>query len=173
MLNRIIPCYVSKRSIQRLVIRILWEQAAEHIIYTRTRNCYCYDDSHGRFDDTKSDSGKKIQSSHYIYELEQETERLLKQIINGRNTALVSYRRMRKTGLIFLLFNQEEAKRIYYTNSILILFVGRFLKIIHTMQIGCTVRRYICNWNSDCTSFLGSKQAVRGELMEDQNHTAA
>ena len=57
----------------------------------------------------------KYVSPHFFCDREVETQWLMKQIANGRNTALVSFRRMGKTGLIFHLFNQPEVKDHYHT----------------------------------------------------------
>ena len=67
----------------------------------------------------------KYVSPHFFCDREVETHWLvgsemcirdrMKQIANGRNTALVSFRRMGKTGLIFHLFNQPEVKDHYHT----------------------------------------------------------
>ena len=57
----------------------------------------------------------KYVSPHYFCDREVETQWLMKQIANGRNTALVSFRRMGKTGLISHLFNQPEVKDRYHT----------------------------------------------------------
>lgn len=57
--------------------------------------------------------GKYI-SEEYFCDREQETEFLIKQIVNGRNVALISPRRMGKTGLIEHCFNREDMKQNYY-----------------------------------------------------------
>lgn len=54
-------------------------------------------------------------SDHYFCDRQSETEFLVKQVVNGRNVALISLRRMGKTGLIWHCFNQETVKRDYYT----------------------------------------------------------
>lgn len=54
-------------------------------------------------------------SPHYFCDREDETAFLLKQVVNGRNTALISFRRMGKTGLITHLFNQKEVRDYYHT----------------------------------------------------------
>lgn len=58
--------------------------------------------------------GKYI-SDHYFCDREKETEFLMKQIDNGRNVALISPRRMGKTGLIRHCFNQREWTEKYHT----------------------------------------------------------
>lgn len=54
-------------------------------------------------------------SEHYFCDREKETEFLIKQIINGRNVALISPRRMGKTGLIRHCFNNEKIKNDFHT----------------------------------------------------------
>lgn len=58
--------------------------------------------------------GKYI-SDHYFCDRQSETEFLVKQIVNGRNVALISPRRMGKTGLIQHFFNQDMINCNYYT----------------------------------------------------------
>lgn len=58
--------------------------------------------------------GKYI-SDHYFCDRQSETEFLVKQIVNGRNVALISPRRMGKTGLIQHCFNQNTISQDYYT----------------------------------------------------------
>lgn len=58
--------------------------------------------------------GKYI-SNRYFCDREQETEFLIKQIENGRNVALISPRRMGKTGLVQHCFQQERLRDNYYT----------------------------------------------------------
>ena len=54
-------------------------------------------------------------SDRYFCDRRQETDFLVKQIANGRNVALISPRRMGKTGLIRHCFNQESVRQGYYT----------------------------------------------------------
>lgn len=49
-------------------------------------------------------------SDYYFCDREKETEFLTKQIMNGKNVALISPRRMGKTGLIRHCFNNEKIK---------------------------------------------------------------
>ncbi|MBO5405901.1 MAG: ATP-binding protein [Bacteroidales bacterium] len=56
----------------------------------------------------------KYVSPEYFCDREQETDFLIKQIYNGRNLALISPRRMGKTGLIEHCFGREEMKKNYY-----------------------------------------------------------
>lgn len=57
----------------------------------------------------------KYVSDQYFCDRKSETDFLLKQIVNGRNVALISPRRMGKTGLIQHLFNSETIRKNYYT----------------------------------------------------------
>ena len=54
-------------------------------------------------------------SSHYFCDRENETALLTKHAMNGRNTALISPRRLGKTGLIQHTFNQDIIKDGFYT----------------------------------------------------------
>jgi AAA+ ATPase superfamily predicted ATPase len=54
-------------------------------------------------------------SPEYFCDREQETARLVSNIVNGRNTALLSDRRMGKTGLIEHVFHTPEISRNYHT----------------------------------------------------------
>lgn len=57
--------------------------------------------------------GKYI-SDDYFCDREKETEFLYKQIVNGRNVAMLSPRRLGKTGLIYHLFGQKEVAQRYH-----------------------------------------------------------
>ncbi|WP_080903101.1 ATP-binding protein [Parabacteroides sp. Marseille-P3160] len=54
-------------------------------------------------------------SDRFFCDRQKETEFLIKQIKNGRNVALISPRRMGKTGLIQHCFNQEQFREYYHT----------------------------------------------------------
>lgn len=58
--------------------------------------------------------GKYI-SDEYFCDRKEETDFLCKQIYNGRNTALISQRRIGKTELIHHFFSQSDIKNEYYT----------------------------------------------------------
>lgn len=58
--------------------------------------------------------GKYI-SDPYFCDREKETGFLIKQIENGRNVALISPRRLGKTGLIYHCFRQERIQKNYHT----------------------------------------------------------
>ena len=49
----------------------------------------------------------------YFCDRETETAELLSNIVNGRNTVLISLRRMGKSGLVSHLYNKEEIRRGY------------------------------------------------------------
>ena len=50
------------------------------------------------------------ESAEYFCDREQESENLIREVINGNNLALISTRRMGKTGLIQHCFNSPEIK---------------------------------------------------------------
>jgi AAA+ ATPase superfamily predicted ATPase len=54
-------------------------------------------------------------SDEFFCDRKDETEFLIKQIENGRNVALISQRRLGKTGLIQHCFNQQKVIKKYYT----------------------------------------------------------
>lgn len=54
-------------------------------------------------------------SPHYFCDRQQESNRLIHEITNGNNIALISTRRMGKTGLIQHCFQQENLQKEYYT----------------------------------------------------------
>ena len=56
----------------------------------------------------------KYVSDNYFCDREKETEFLRKQILNGRDVALISPRRMGKSGLIQHFFNQSSIREEYY-----------------------------------------------------------
>ncbi len=56
----------------------------------------------------------KYLSDKYFCDRTNETAFLLKQIQNGRNVAIISPRRMGKSGLIHHFFNQPDIKEHYY-----------------------------------------------------------
>lgn len=58
--------------------------------------------------------GKYI-GDHYFCDREKDTQALVKHIINGRNIALISPRRLGKSGLIHHTFNRPEIKDSYIT----------------------------------------------------------
>ena len=97
----------------------------------------------------------------YFCDRETETAELLSNIVNGRNTVLISLRRMGKSGLVSHLYNKEEIRRgyecffldIYDTTSIddfvLLLskevvsrlqsqgmkFIEKFISIVNSMRV--------------------------------------
>lgn len=54
-------------------------------------------------------------SAKYFCDREEETAFLMKQVENGRNVALISPRRMGKTGLVKHVFNRQDVNDNYYT----------------------------------------------------------
>ena len=54
-------------------------------------------------------------SADYFCDRQQESEQLVREVMNGNNLALVSTRRMGKTGLIRHCFQFPEIKQGYYT----------------------------------------------------------
>lgn len=54
-------------------------------------------------------------SADYFCDRHKESERLVREVVNGNNLALVSTRRMGKTGLIRHCFQFPEIRESYYT----------------------------------------------------------
>ena len=52
---------------------------------------------------------------HFFCDREKDTETLVKHIVNGRNVALISPRRLGKSGLVHHTFNQDQIKKRYTT----------------------------------------------------------
>lgn len=54
-------------------------------------------------------------SPHLFCDREEETRRLTELVVNGNNVALMSPRRLGKTGLLYHCFQQDEIRKNYYT----------------------------------------------------------
>ena len=54
-------------------------------------------------------------SPHYFCDRVEETNLLTSALTNGNHVALISPRRLGKTGLIYHCFNQDSIKDSYYT----------------------------------------------------------
>ena len=55
-----------------------------------------------------------FKSKEYFCDREQETEQIIRNIANGRNTTLISPRRLGKTGLIFRVFDEIKQQNLPY-----------------------------------------------------------
>lgn len=75
-------------------------------------------------------TGKYV-SSEYFCDREEETEMLKHNIVNGRNVALISPRRLGKTGLIEHLFAQDDVRKGYYTFFIDIYSTSSFDEFVY------------------------------------------
>jgi AAA+ ATPase superfamily predicted ATPase len=69
-------------------------------------------------------------SKEYFCDREVETAELLQALCNGRNTVLISPRRMGKTGLIQHCFHANDIKRDYYTFFIDIYATGNLKELV-------------------------------------------
>ena len=72
----------------------------------------------------------KYLSDKYFCDRENDTEFLRKQIVNGRNVALISPRRIGKSGLIQHFFNQpdiQEAYHVFYVDIYATTSLGEFV----------------------------------------------
>lgn len=72
-------------------------------------------------------------SDHYFCDRRSESEYLIKQVINGRNVALISPRRMGKTGLIQHCFNQDVLSSNYYTFFVDIYATGSLSEFVYLL----------------------------------------
>jgi AAA+ ATPase superfamily predicted ATPase len=70
----------------------------------------------------------------YFCDRETETAQLISNITNGRNTALISERRMGKTGLIEHVFHQPEIADTYYTFLIDIYSTGSLREFVFLLS---------------------------------------
>ena len=55
-----------------------------------------------------------FKSKEYFCDREQETEEIIRNITNGRNTTLISPRRLGKTGLIFRVYEEIRQRNLPY-----------------------------------------------------------
>ena len=55
-----------------------------------------------------------FKSKAYFCDREKETEEIIRNITNGRNTTLISPRRLGKTGLIFRVFDEMKERKLPY-----------------------------------------------------------
>ncbi|MDL2283058.1 ATPase [Odoribacter sp. OttesenSCG-928-G04] len=69
-------------------------------------------------------------SPEYFCDREKETEKIIANIENGRNTALISDRRMGKTGLIEHVYHQRQIEKDYYTFLIDIYSTGSLKEFV-------------------------------------------
>ncbi|MBR1775278.1 MAG: ATP-binding protein [Bacteroidales bacterium] len=76
----------------------------------------------------------KYVSDEYFCDRKQETEFLIKQIRNGRNTAVISPRRLGKTGLIKHCFNQKEILENYHTFFVDIYATSSLSEFVYLMS---------------------------------------
>ena len=72
-------------------------------------------------------------SPYYFCDREQESEKLIRYVTNGRNVAIISTRRMGKTGLIRHCFQNSEIKDHYYTFFIDIYSTGSLREFVFAL----------------------------------------
>lgn len=75
----------------------------------------------------------KYLSDRYFCDRFEETEFLRKQILNGRNVALISPRRIGKSGLIQHFFNQTDIKENYYVFFVDIYATTSLTEFVYTL----------------------------------------
>ena len=96
---------------------------------------------------------------HYFCDREKETETLVKHIVNGRNVALISPRRLGKSGLIHHTFNQPQIKENYTTIYVDIYSTGSLTELAKALS-DAMVRtiRHEQKWYGKFFSFIRSLQ---------------
>ena len=72
-------------------------------------------------------------SPYYFCDREQESEKLIRYVTNGRNVAIISTRRMGKTGLIRHCFQNSEIKDYYHTFFIDIYSTGSLREFVFAL----------------------------------------
>ena len=75
----------------------------------------------------------KYLSDRYFCDRSEETEFLRKQILNGRDVALISPRRIGKSGLIQHFFNQPDIKEKYYLFFVDIYATTSLAEFVYTL----------------------------------------
>lgn len=75
----------------------------------------------------------KYLSDRYFCDRSEETEFLRKQIVNGRDVALISPRRIGKSGLIRHFFNQEDVKSRFYVFFVDIYATNSLAEFVYTL----------------------------------------
>ena len=81
-----------------------------------------------------------FKSKAYFCDREKETEEIIRNITNGRNTTLISPRRLGKTGLIFRVFDEMKERKLPYETIYCdisdTLSIEAFIKVISEAVIG-------------------------------------
>ena len=75
----------------------------------------------------------KYLAPEYFCDREEETDFLRKQVRNGRNVALISPRRLGKTGLIYHFFHQADIQEQFYTFFIDIYATGSLTELVYML----------------------------------------
>lgn len=107
-------------------------------------------------------------SPHYFCDREKETKLLTDFIINGNNVALISPRRLGKTGLIHHCFNQESLKNNYYTFIVDIYATKNLQELVY--ELGKTVLGTLKSKGRKAWElFLNTLGSLRGSVTFDIN----
>lgn len=81
-----------------------------------------------------------FKSKAYFCDREKETEEIIRNITNGRNTTLISSRRLGKTGLIFRVFDEMKERKLPYETIYCdisdTLSIEAFIKVISEAVVG-------------------------------------
>ena len=86
-----------------------------------------------------------FKSKAHFCDREKETEEIIRNITNGRNTTLISSRRLGKTGLIFRVFDEMKEKKLpyeaIYCDISDTLSIEAFIKVISDAVVGKLVKQ--------------------------------
>ena len=98
-------------------------------------------------------------SKEFFCDREKETEEIIRHITNGRNTTLISPRRLGKTGLIFRVFDEIQARKLpfetIYSDISDTLSLEEFITVISDAVVGKLQKQ------SKITAFFNALKSVR------------
>ena len=101
-------------------------------------------------------------SKAYFCDREKESEEIIRHITNGRNTTLISPRRLGKTGLIFRVFDEMKERKLPYETIYCdisdTLSIETFIKVISDAVVGKLVKQ------QKITAFFKTLKSVRPML---------
>ncbi|MBR2203519.1 MAG: ATP-binding protein [Prevotella sp.] len=107
-------------------------------------------------------------SPHYFCDRVEETELLTRMVTNGNNVALISPRRLGKTGLIHHCFQQEGVKDHYYTFIVDIYATKNLQEFVY--ELGKTVLGVLkSRGRKTWEKFLNTIGSLRGNISFDIN----
>lgn len=112
------------------------------------------------------------ESAEYFCDREEETRQLTRLLVNGNNTALVSPRRMGKTGLLHHCFNQKDVADNYITFIIDIYATKNLADMVY--QMGRSIVKRLRPWGQGAINrFLQVVTSLRTGISFDGNGNAS